>query len=80
MSNMSDFIPNSIIWFNDFVERLLDPSNADPYTMLEQNQKFLDYVSFGDKTTETTHKKMFGSIPDIVEMASMDIDPEDNES
>jgi hypothetical protein len=76
MSNMSDFVPNSIIWFNNFVERLLDPSNKDPYTMLEQNQKFLDYVSFGDKTTETTHKKMFGSIPDIVEMASMDIDPD----
>ena len=79
MSNKSDFIPNSIIWFNDFVERLFDPANADPYTMLEQNQKFLDYVSFGDKTTGTTGKTLFGAIPDIIELAAMDIDPDIDE-
>ena len=78
MSNMSDFVPNSIIWFNDFVEKLFDPANKNPYSMLEGvNTLFLDYVSFGDKTAGTTHDKMFGSIPDILEMAAMDIDPED---
>ena len=79
MSNMSDFVPNSVIWFNDFVERLLDPANKDPYSMLEGvNTLFLDYVSFGDKTASTTHDKHFtDAIPSVLDMASMDMDPED---
>ncbi len=75
MSNMSDFIPNSIIWFNDYVERLFDPANKDPYTMLEGvNTLFLDYVSFGNKMTETSHKAIFDAPPTIEEMALMDND------
>lgn len=59
-SNMSDFVPNSIIWFNDFVTKVLDPANPDPYGMLQDNVKFLDYVSFGDKKTVTTFNGLFG--------------------
>ena len=80
MANMSDFVPNSIIWFNDYVQRLLDPANKDPYAMLEGvNMLFLDYVSYGDKSRETTHSKHFNVVPDIADMATMDIDPEVDE-
>ena len=77
MSNMSDFVPNSIIWFNEYVEKVLDPANPDPQKMLDGVYTlFLDYISFGDKTTATTADKLFDTIPDISAMASMDIDPE----
>ena len=79
-SNMSDFIPNSIIFFNDYVERILDPANPDPYAMLEGiNTLFLDYVSFGDKTAATMRDKHFDEAPDAEQMATMDIDPEIDE-
>lgn len=75
MSNMSDFVPNSIIWFNDFVEKLFDPSNKDPYTMLkDDNELFLDYVSFGNKKESSRFNALFGGVPSIEEMASMDND------
>jgi len=59
-TNLSDFVPNSILFFNNFVEVLLDPSNKDPYNMLKENQAFLDYVSFGDKKATTTFSSLFG--------------------
>lgn len=72
MSNMSDFIPNSIIWFNDFVEKVLDPTNANARDMLEnENILFLDYVSFGDKKN-TNFSDHFGGEPHAEDMASMD--------
>lgn len=75
---ISNFVPNSILYFNSFVTELLDPSNKDPYTMLAENQAFLDFVSFGDKKVATTmvNKAMWGDIngedadaPTVEEMA-----------
>lgn len=60
-ASISDFVPNSILYFNSFVEELLDPSNKDPYTMLAENQAFLDFVSFGDKKAVTTFGSLFGA-------------------
>jgi hypothetical protein len=80
-TNISDFVPNSILFFNNFVEVLLDPANKDPYTMLRENQVFLDYVSFGDKKATTTFNSLFGSedgsandehLPTVEELASLD--------
>jgi len=79
-TNISDFVPNSILFFNNFVEELLDPSNKDPYTMLKENQAFLDYVSFGDKKAVTTFESLFGGeeegneehVPTVEELASLD--------
>ena len=46
--------------------------------LLYDNTLFLDYVSFGDKTASTTHDKHFtDAIPSVLDMASMDMDPED---
>lgn len=64
ISNKSNFVPNSIIYFNDFVEELLDPSNKDPYSMLKEYDEFLNYVSFGDKKEKTTFNALFGGAED----------------
>ena len=77
---LSDFVPNSVLFFNDFVEKLLDPANPDPYTMIKDNHLFLDFISFGDKKVKTTlgDDAMWGEvdnekhIPSIEDMASMD--------
>jgi hypothetical protein len=57
--NISDFVPNAIIFFNNFVEVLFDPSTKDPYNMLKENEAFLNYVSFGDKKTPTTYGSLW---------------------
>lgn len=44
---ISIFIPSSILFFNDFVEKLFDPSNKDPMQMLNDNKAFLESISFG---------------------------------
>lgn len=51
-ANLSGYIPNSIIFFNDFVQKLFDPGNPDARGMIEDNKIFLDFISFGDKTND----------------------------
>ncbi len=80
--NKSSFVPNTILYFNKFVEELFDPANTDPYGMLDKYTEFLDHISFGNKKTVTTmgNNDMWGcfedpaqqEIPDIEDMASMD--------
>lgn len=73
-NHKSDFVPNSIIYFNDFVTKLLDPANPDPRGMLEEATAFLDFVSFGDKKPKTTlhNESMWGEVEDI--KRDLDID------
>ena len=66
-TNLSEFVPNSIIFFNDFVEKLFDPNNPDPYKMVRDNQVFLDYISFGNKKTTTNFGDLFGADDETVE-------------
>jgi len=70
-SNKSDFVPNSILYFNNFVEVLFD--SPDPKQMIRDNEKFLNYVSFGDKSNNN-FSSLFGGIPSLDEMAAMDPD------
>lgn len=79
MTNISDFVPNSILFFNNFIEVLFDPSTKDPYSMIKENQAFLDYVSFGSKKEVTTFGSLFGDseeneehMPIGEELASLD--------
>lgn len=76
---LSEYVPNSIIFFNDFVERLFDPANKDPYTMLKDAKPFLDSISFGDIRTVTTALDLFdfdavskNHTPTVQDMASLD--------
>lgn len=85
--NKSEFVPNTILFFNSFIEELLDPTNPDPYSMLKTYSEFLDFISFGDKKPVTTmnNADMWGNpdesvteIPSIEDMAGMDADTLDN--
>jgi len=49
---LSDFVPNTILFFNAFVEALLDPANPDPYGMIDQYSECLESISFGKKKND----------------------------
>ena len=80
--NKNDFVPNTIIYFNKFVEELFDPNNKDPYKMLDTYSEFLESISFGNKKVVTTlhNEDMWGKqevlskgeYPDAQDMADMD--------
>jgi len=80
VKNKSDFVPNTILYFNKFAEELFDPNNKDPYGMIDMYEKFLESISFGDKTVISTYTDMFnvaeemdkGDYPSVQDMASMD--------
>ena len=80
--NHSNFLPNSILFFNDFVEKLFDPSNKAPYQMLADHLPFLHSLGFGDKEIVTTKDEHFDDnfkldvevVPDQDVMAQMDPD------
>lgn len=79
--NLSKFVPNDILFFNDFINKLLDPTNPDPRTMLHEAKEFLNSISFDDKVEVTTlgNTDMWGEakvgvsnvIPTVEQMASM---------
>ena len=67
-TNLSTYIPNSIIFFNDFIQKLFDPANADgARAMVEEHKPFLDFISFGDKTNDLfdTHFGATVTAPDV---------------
>lgn len=76
---LSNFVPNNILWFNNFVEILLDPSTKDPYAMIQDNIRFLNEISFGDKkvVSEINNEDLFGKTEidpnniDLDELASI---------
>jgi hypothetical protein len=65
---LNDFVPNSILFFNEFVAEVFDPANHDPYQMIKDNRVFLDYITFGNNRVDTSaqHNALF-DFGDIVE-------------
>jgi hypothetical protein len=61
---LNDFVPQEILFFNQFAIDLLDPANPDPRKMLEDNKQFLEHISFGNLKVDTseTHNIFFGEI------------------
>lgn len=53
---ISDFVPNMILYFRSFVEELFVPGNKNTRQMLEDFRPFLDEISFGG-----TNDNMFSS-------------------
>lgn len=55
-NEVSSFVPSSILFFNDFVEKLFDPTNAnDALNMIADNKAFLDSISFRASNMNTFH-------------------------
>ena len=71
VTSKNDFVPNAILFFNNFVEVLFDPANPDPRQMIQDNQLFLDFISFGDKKN-TNFNDHFGGDPHAEDMAGLD--------
>lgn len=63
-ANISEFLPNSILFFNNFVEILLDPSTANPRQMISDNVAFLESVSFGGTNSSSKSKDQSKSLFD----------------
>lgn len=52
--SLSEFVPSSILYFNSFVDALLDPANKDQCrSMLEKFRSCLDAISFGARNNQT---------------------------
>jgi len=77
--NLSEFIPNDILYFNNFVEVLFDPATgiADARQMIVDNTTFLNSISFGgvEAARKAKSKDIFDTaeeVPDEEDMASLD--------
>jgi len=46
ITHLTDFVPNNIMYFNNFVNKLFDPATTNPYEMLDTYKAFLHDVSF----------------------------------
>lgn len=44
---LNEFVPESIIYFNAFVDELFDPATTDPYALIKTHESFLKGISFG---------------------------------
>ena len=58
-TSISEFVPNAILFFNNFVQVLFDPATPNPKGLIEDNVAFLNYISFGDKNATTTFGDIF---------------------
>ena len=83
VENKSNFIPNEIIYFNHFVNLLLDPATDNPRKLINDNIAFLNHISFSSKApkkVKTTFDNLWSveeeetEIPDIDELAVEDND------
>lgn len=74
-ANLSEFLPNDILFFNNFVEVLFDPATENPRKMIEDNAAFLGSISFGGTKT-TNFNSLFDTsdttIPDEESLVGLD--------
>lgn len=66
---LSNHLPNKILYFNSFVEALLDPANPDPYKMLDSYSACLKDISFG-KSKDEQFNSMFDVTVDTQKVPS----------
>lgn len=51
-NEFSPYVPYSVVFFDSFVQDVLDPNHPDPYGLLEQWKPFLNELSFGQLEQE----------------------------
>lgn len=79
-ANLSEFVPNAILFFNNFVEILFDPKTPNPHEMIKENMAFLETISFGG-TKSTNFDSLFDTtdeLPNADDLASLDNEKLDN--
>ena len=55
---ISPYVPVNIIYFQKFVEDLLDPQNPNPREMISKYKEFLTHISFGGEEDEVDEEVM----------------------
>lgn len=63
--NKSVHIPNEIIYFNSFIEQVLNPSTVNPKKLIEDNAGFLQYISFDKIVVENPGHEQLGNLFDL---------------
>lgn len=61
-ANISEFIPNNILFFNNFAEVLFSPGTLDPRKMIEDNIAFLESISFGGTNDVSKSKEQSNNL------------------
>ncbi len=75
---ISEFVPNSIILFNDFVKELFSRDAAGAYALLKDYAGHLDRISFKENREPDLFNSLFdvgsavSKIPDVQDMASVE--------
>ena len=52
-NEFSPYVPYSVVYFDSFVQEVLDPACPNPYELIDKYSKFLEEISFGSYATET---------------------------
>ena len=55
-NEVSNYVPSTILFFNDFVEKLFDPANPNPRKMILEYDAFLESISFSGTGHKTKAK------------------------
>jgi len=52
-NEFSPYVPYSVVYFDSFVQEVLDPACPNPYELIDKYSRFLEEISFGSFNTET---------------------------
>lgn len=72
-NELSRHVPSDILFFDNFVEALFDPTNPDPRGMIVENMAFLESISFGGSLKKKT-VDTFNNLFDVAATGDVDVD------
>lgn len=72
--DISPFIPNSILFFEDFVRELFDPATPNPRQLIEDNNSFLESISFGGTSDKSKSQDALTNLFDLSAINEVNID------
>jgi hypothetical protein len=76
-ANKSDFVPNSILYFNKLVEVILDPATPNPRGMIVDYNAFLESISFGGTNDSAKAKEQYNELFETKSTEKVDINMDD---
>lgn len=68
-NEFSPYVPYSVVYFDTFVQDVLDPACEDPYALLKKYKPFLDEISFGILDQEVALNNEFFGEETIAEVS-----------
>lgn len=80
-NEFSPYVPYSVVFFDSFVQDVLDPACPNPLELIEKYSKFLEEISFGTYATETVlhgeffHEEEIDSNDNLISREEVMMDP-----